>query len=64
MKFSCQLGILINTINAECCNQSFQILKTYFTHLTDQKTVLHRLSVWNGLYDTWNEPQEEVISVA
>lgn len=65
MNFRCQLGVLINTINAELCNQSFQILKTSVLHTLLAKTLCYtgRLSEMGSVYNTWNEPQEKVVTV-
>lgn len=65
MNFRCQLGVLINTINAELCNHSFQILKSSVLHTLLAKTPCYTgcLSEMGSVYNTWNEPQEKVITV-
>lgn len=57
--------VLINTINAELCNQSFQNLKTSVLHTLLAKRLCYTryLSEMGSVYNTWNEPQEEVITV-
>lgn len=65
MKFRCQLGILINTINAEFYDQSFQILKASVLHTLRAKTPCYtgHLSDMGSVGNTWNAPQKKVITI-